>query len=370
MKKKIIYGLLSLVILVGAFALSGYLVNAKPEPKKDAKKHNVTYVKADHVTMTETETDMAYRGRVTAFDNVSLSAEVSGKILKGEVRFKEGESFSKGQVLVRIYSLDVEAALKSGKSSLLQTISQILPDLKVDYAEQYDKWMTFFNAIDVQKSLPALPAIESNKEKVFLASNNVLSSYYTLQQKEINLERYTIIAPFNGSFTSVNKEIGAVSSPGSELAMISRTDKMEVTVPVWPSDLAYIAKGDEVAITNHNGTEKMATVARIASFVDAASQSVNVYLTYNASSVTGFLEGEYVDVSFEGDSVNGFEIPREALFDGNCVYALKEGKLEMIKVEVLRQMDDYYIISGMAEEVMVVTESMASINPETEYKSR
>lgn len=370
MKKKIIYGLLSLVVLAGAIGLSGYLVNAKPEPKKDNKKHNVTFVKADHVTMTETETDMPYRGRVTAFDNVSLSAEVTGKILQADVRFKEGESFRKGEVLIRIYSEDVEAALKSGKSSLLQTISQILPDLKVDYRVEYDKWMNFFNAIDVEKPLPALPAIDSNKEKVFLAANNVLSSYYTLQQKEINLERYTIIAPFNGSFTSVNKEIGAVSSPGGELATIIRTDKLEVTVPVWPSDLSYISKGDKVAITNHSGVEKEATVSRISTFVEAASQSVNVYLTYQAVGNFGFLEGEYVDVEFKGEPVSGFKIPREALFNGHYVYALKEGKLEIISVEVLRQLDDYYIISGMDDDVMIVTESMASINPNTEYKSR
>ena len=83
--------------------------------------------------MEENQTEMNYRGRLTAYDNVLLSAEVSGKIMPGDVRFKAGERFRQGEVLIHIYSEDVEATLKSGKSSYLQVISNILPDIKVDY---------------------------------------------------------------------------------------------------------------------------------------------------------------------------------------------------------------------------------------------
>jgi multidrug resistance efflux pump len=197
------------------------------------------YVKAEKAELVETESNMTYRGRVTAFDNVSLAAEVQGKIMRGDVRFKAGESFNKGDTLIKIYSRDVEATLKSGKSSLLQTISTILPDIKVDFPLEYEKWNSFFNDIDTENPLPHLPPINSNKEKVFLSANNVLSSYYDLQQQEINLLRYTIKAPFDGSFTSVSKEIGAIASPGSELATIIRSDKLEITVPVFPIDLDW-----------------------------------------------------------------------------------------------------------------------------------
>lgn len=370
MKNKIIYGVLCLVLLAGAAVFAKHLIDSKPEPKKDNAKHNIVYVQTEKATLTETETSMNYRGRMTSFDNVSLSAEVSGKILQGDVRFKAGESFKKGDVIVNIYSKDVEATLKSGKSTLLQTISQILPDLKVDYSDEYEKWMSFFNAIDADKPLPALPKTNSNKEKVFLAANNVLTTYYTLQQQEINLQRYTIIAPFDGSFKTVSKEIGAVSSPSSELATITRTDKLEITVPVWPSDLPFISEGDSVTISNTKGDEQFVTVSRIASFVDATSQSVNIYFTYYASEAAGFLEGEYVDVDFNSEILMGVQIPREALLNGNRVYLLKDGKLEAAKVEVLRQLDDYYVISGLPETALVVTESMASVNKSKEYQSR
>ncbi len=368
MKTKIFYGLSGLFLIVIAFAVSGFLIQSKPEPKKDNTTHNSMYVKANKVTLVETDAQMTYRGLVTAYDKVSLAAEVSGKIMAGDVRFKEGESFQKGDIIVHIYSEDVQAALKSGKSNFLQTLSKILPDLKVDYSDEYNKWKSFFNSVDPGEPLPELPKINSDKEKVFMASNNVLASYYSLQQQEINLKRYTIRAPFKGNFKTVNKEIGAVASPGAELATIIRSDKLEVVVPVFPSDLKWLKKGDKVVIANKSGGEQTATISRISGFI--VDQTVNVYLTYIASASRSLLEGSYVDAVFSGAKVTGFEIPREALVDKMFVYELNGGKLQKIPVEIKRQLDDMVIISGIDSSKVIVTESLASVNTNMEYLAR
>jgi len=368
MTKKIIYVLVAVAIIAVAVLVSGFWIKSKPEPKSDALKHNITYVQANSVKMVETNADMAYRGLVSAFDNVSLASEVTGRILAGKIRLKAGESFKKGDAIVNIYCEDVRATLKSGKSSYLQTLSKILPDLKVDYSSEYEKWKNFFNSIDPEKTLPPLPAINSEQEKVFLASNDVLSGYYSLQEQEINIERYTIRAPFNGSFKSVSKEIGAVATAGSELATIIRSDKLEVVVPVFPDDLKWIKVGDKVRLTGNDGIEQTATVSRISGFIE--DQTVNVYLTYYAAGSNKFLEGEYVDVIFSGAKVAGFEIPREALVDNQYVYELAGGKLNKIAVKVKRQLDDAVVISGIDSNKVVVTESLANISGDVEYKAR
>ncbi|MBN1116107.1 MAG: HlyD family efflux transporter periplasmic adaptor subunit [Bacteroidales bacterium] len=370
MKRKLLYGLVSTLIVGGAIALSVLLIKSKPVPQKNNLKRNTIFVKAEKAEFTKLKSDMTYRGRITAYDHISLAAEVQGKIMQGDVRFKAGENFSKGDILVKIYSSEAEASIKSGKSTLLQTISKILPDLKVDYNEEYEKWSTFFNSIDIEKPLPALPEIASSKEKVFLAANNVLTGYYSLQQQEINLLRYTIKAPFNGSFIKVNKEIGAIASPGSELATIIRSDKLEVTVPVFPSDLNWIKNGDKVSITNTNGDIKTATVSRISEFVDESSQMVNVYIIYEAAQKAGFLYGEYVDVTFRGGELCGYSIPREAVVNDNFVYILEEKELVKTPVKVLRRLDDSYIINGFDPEMTIITESLASVDSTADYLAR
>lgn len=370
MKAKILYGILSLSLLVVAFMVSGFLVKSKAEPKVDNAKQNSMYVKAQKVALEETKSKMSYRGRVSAYDQISLGAEVSGKIMQGDVRFKTGESFKKNDIILNIYKEDVEASLKSGKSSLLQTLSKILPDLKVDYVVEYEKWNQFFESVDPEKELPRLPQLNSNKEKVFLASNNVLASFYNLQQQEINIRRYKITAPFDGIFKTVNKEIGAIASPGVELANIIRSDKLEIIVPVFPVDLKWIEKGDFVIITDNNGREQTAKVSRIAGFVEEATQSVNVYLTYDVKKGDSFLEGEYVDVSFNGVEITGFEIPREALVDENYVYLLDQQKLIKTPVQIIRQLEDSYIISGIDSSKTIIMESLASTNDNVNYLAR
>ncbi len=370
MKAKFLYGILSLSILAIAFAISGFLIKTKEQPKVDNAKQNTMYVKTDRVVLEETQSDMTYRGRVAAYDQISLAAEVTGRIMQGDVRFKTGESFKKNDVILYIYKEDVEASLKSGKSSFLQTLSIILPDLMVDYKVEYEKWNTFFQSVDPEKALPELPEINSNKEKVFLASNNVLASYYNLQQQEIQLSRYKIVAPFDGVFKSVNKEIGAVASPGSELASIIRSDKLEIIVPVFPVDLKWIEKGNEVEVSDYKEIAQRAKVSRISQFVEEATQSVNVYLTYHANKGENFLEGEFVDVVFDGVEISGYELPREALVDEQYVYILEDDKLLKTPIKILRQLEDSYIISGLESSQTIVTESLASISDNVSYLAR
>ncbi len=369
-KTKIIYGGVSIVLVVGALIFTSKLISAKPEPRMDEGMQNTMYVQTDSVKYMDKQSDLFYRGRVTAYDNVSLSSEVQGMIMKGDVRFKEGEVFKKGDVLVRIYSKDVEATLKSDKSTFLQTLSSILPNLRVDYPEEYNKWLSFFNSLDVEKALPELPEINSNKEKVYLAANDVLSGYYTLRQQEITLSRYTIRAPFNGSFTAVNKEIGAIASAGVELATLVRIDKLEVTVPVFPDDLKWIKTGATVTLKDDEGNEQEATVSRISDFVDESNQLVNVFLTFNPNGKYDFLLGAYVDVTFVGGKVTGYQIPREAVVDGNYVYELKGKELEKTEIKILQSLEDSYIIAGVDPNTQVVTESLASVSSNVEYLAR
>lgn len=369
MKTKLLYGILSVIVIALAVSLTGFLIESKAEPvvkKTEAKK---IYVKTKKAVEQEVSTTMTYRGRVEAYDEVALAAEVTGRIMQGDVRFKTGQSFRKGDVLLYIYDEDVRAAMKSGKSSFLQILSQILPDIKVDYPDEYNKWYQFFQAVDPEKSLPALPAILSDKEKVFLAANNVLTNYYSLQQQEINLERYKIVAPFNGSFKQVNKEIGAVSSPGGELATLIRSDKQEVVVPVFPKDLNWIEEGSLVMMSDNQGEQVETVVGRISSYVDENTQSVNVYLTYNNNRSVKFLQGEYVDVYFNDITLQGIEIPREALVDQKYVYVLVGNTLQQEPVEVVRQLEDSYIITGMDASKNVVVESVTAVNSNVNYKS-
>lgn len=370
MKTKIIYTIAAVAVLFLSVMITGKLIMSKPVPKKNEQAKSLLNVKAQKAENKNFDSNITYRGRISSYENISLSAEVTGKIMQGDVAFKSGQDFNKNDLLIQIYNEDAQASLMSGKSSFLRTISNILPDINIDYPDEYNKWKGFFNNIKVDCNLPQLPEVNSEQEQIYLASQGVLSEYYSLLQQEINLTKYTLYAPFDGSFKTVNKEIGSVASMGAELASIIRTDKLEVIVPVLPEDAKWIKEGNSVNLIGINNSES-GKVSRIANFVDASTQSINIYIDYYPNGNNSFLEGEYIDVEFSiSKNVSGIKIPREALLKGNQVYVIENNILVSKTINIERSLEDYYIISGINEEEMIVTESLADVTAGTPVIAR
>lgn len=361
--KNWIYAIGSLVVIGIAVTASAFLMKSQEEPKKNTQKEQFLYVKVDTVVSKKLFPTIDYEGRMHSYETVALSSEVSGRIMEGKVPFKEGQSFEKGDLLVQIYSEDAQAAMTSGKSNFLQSISSILPDLRVDFPDEYQKWRDFFDAVDVKGDLPPLPEVQSEKEQVFLASRGILSEYYSLQQQEIKLKKYNVYAPFDGAFQKVTQQVGAIASPGATLATIVRTDRLEAVIPIPPEDARWVQSGTEVTLTDNNGFSQPAEVTRVADFLDASTQSVNVYVQYMPSNLRRFKIGEFVEATFESSNeVEGFTIPREALLDGNSVYTVEKQRLQKKPVNVLRKMDDHVVLSGLKNDSKVVVESLVDVS--------
>lgn len=371
MKSKVIYGITGFGILVVSVLLTGFLMRTKPEPAKKDKGENYLYVKAKQVENKQIDPAVTHRGRISSYESVSLASEVNGRIMEGEVPFKEGESFEKGDLLVKIYDEDTQAALTSGKSNFLRTLSSILPDLKVDFPDEYQKWKQFFNSINVHKELPELPSVNSEKERVFMASAGVLTEYYSLKQQEIKLNKFKLYAPFDGTFVQVQRQVGAVANMGGNLASIIRTDRLEVVVPVPPEDAKWIEKGNTVYLKDKEGNKAKAVVTRIANFIDERTQSVNVYVEYIPGGPESFKVGEFVDAAFDiTKSAKGVRIPREALMNGEKVYLVEDGYLKLKHVRLQRTLQDYSIVSGINDGEWVVTESLVDVSEGDKVKIR
>ena len=81
---------------------------------------------------------MTREGRVVSGNDVLLVSEAAGKIEQGEVRLKKGTSFKKGQLLATIYKDEAELALKARISKFMNALTNILPDMKVDFPDEYE----------------------------------------------------------------------------------------------------------------------------------------------------------------------------------------------------------------------------------------
>jgi hypothetical protein len=362
--RKITFIIVALIILLGgSAALSQLFVSLKPEPARKAEIELKRFVKAETIKYDEIISQVERSGRVTSSGEVTLVSEASGKIERGDIILRKGTSFKEGELIAEIYKDEVELALKARKSRYLTTITTILPDIRIDYPNQFESYMSFFNAIDIEKELPSLPVITNEKLKIFLASRNVLSEYYGIQQDEKKLNRHSLYAPFNGDFTQVNFEVGGYVNAGGQIAKMIRTDLLEVEVPVENEQSKWIKIGDKVKVYSKNKElVKPGVVIRKANYIDPKFQSRSIFVKVNNFSSDEFLTGEYKLVVFPGQKINAaMEIPRSAVFNSNEVFLVVDGKLKKQVIEIIKFNETTLIFNGVEEGQKIVVEPLINV---------
>lgn len=358
--KKIGVAVIVIAILVSTTLFSIYLVKTKPStPKSDVRK-SITGVHTDVASYKNHVVSIEYPGRISPREVVRLTPEVSGKLLSADADLKVGGRFKKGDTIIKIYSEDAKARLAAEKSLFLNTLSTALPDIKVDFPDEFDKWMNFFRDIELDKPLPELPKTKTDKEKIYISAKNILASYYNIQQSEIILTRYEITAPFNGVFTAVNREVGSIASPSVEIASIVTTDVLEVTVGVFLIDAQNLRIGTKVIIISKSGKEYVGSINRIASFIDPATQRVNVYITFSEPSLE-IVEGQMLMVKMPSQNLDKcIAVSREALVGDSLVYVVRENKIHPKIIEFVISSPETSYIRGLEEGERFVNESLVS----------
>ena len=362
---------LTIVILLGfSYQVMTFLIGLKQDPKATPQPVITRSVKSEKVNYGKIISPVFGTGRVVSTEDVVVSSEVSGKIIEGSIPFKKGQQFRKGDVLIKIFDGNAVLDLKSRKSEFLQSIAGILPDLKVDYPDSYPKWTEFFKSIELDKKLPDLPSASTEQEKIFMASRNILSEYYTIKSNEITLGKYTIIAPFAGTFTEVFKEVGAIANVGTTLANISRTDKLELEVPVEISDANWVETGHAVTVTNEdNSIEWQGKVVRKSDFVAQETQSMSIFVSLTPTINKPVFIGQYMKAVFNGKEIeNVMEIPRNSVFNFNEVFVVENGRLAKREITIHKINEKTLIFSGIEEGTELVVEPLINAVENTEVK--
>ena len=362
--RKITFIAVALIVLLGgSAALSLLFVSMKPEPPRKPDMEMKRFVKAETVKYNEIISSVAQEGRVVSSSEITLVAEASGKIEKGSIALRKGTSFKKGQLIAVIYKDEVELALKARKSRFLTTIITLLPDIKVDFSEQLDAYEMFFRAIDMDEELPEMPVIRDEKLKIFLASRNVLSEFYGIQQDEKRLKRHLLYAPFNGTFTLVNFEVGGYINVGGQIAKMIRTDQLEVEVPVKNVHSKWIKIGDKVRVYSKNRiTEMPGVVVRKSDFINVNTQSRSIFVKVQHAANVEMLAGEYKIVEFPGQKIAAaMEISRSAVFNSNEVFVIIDGRLKKQVIDIVKTNETILIFNGLDEGMKIVVEPLINV---------
>lgn len=353
----------SLIFIVGlSYGIMKFLIAQKEEPPQIRLLKATRYVRALVISYGEVMSPISEQGRMASISQVDLSAEASGKIEAGDIMLKKGASFKKGDIIFSIYSDEAALALKARKSQFMNSVALLLPDISIDYPSYEDVFTSFFKKLDTENPLPVFPIVEDNQLKIYLASKNILSEYYSIRKDELQLSRHVIIAPFNGTLTEVYLEVGAYTNTGGKVASCINTDLLELEVPLIRADAHWVHIGDPVEIQADNSDEVWkGTVIRKSQVVDETTQSQVVFVRVHNSG-KALLAGEYLTASFSGRPVKGvMEIPRNAVFNSNVIFIVKNKRLVKEEINIIKVNTNSLLFNGPAEGDTLVTQSLINV---------
>lgn len=343
--RNIILSVLGLLLIVGAAFFAKKIIDSKTRPKPRPTKV-VKTVFVDTVKNTIVPIQIAANGNLIAKRRLELYAEVQGIFKSGPKLFKTGQKYRKGEALIRIDASEYYASVQSAKSNLFNLITSIMPDLRLDYPEIYDKWQAYLNAFDMNKATPKLPETTSDKEKYFITGRNIYTTYYNVKNLEQRLAKYTISAPFDGVLTEALVNEGTLIRQGQKLGEYIDTDvyEMQVAISKEYGDLLRVNK--PVELTNLNKTKTYTgIVTRINSRVDQATQTVTAFIEIKEPSLK---EGMYLEANLDAKKEeNAIEIDRNLLQEGNKIFVVRDSILDVVEVTPVYFSDKKVVLKGV-----------------------
>jgi multidrug efflux pump subunit AcrA (membrane-fusion protein) len=353
MRKTILSVLLGIVVIIGAFFLSRIIANSKedrrPKPQKVIKT-----VFVDTVINGTVPIVVPANGNLVAKRRVELFAEVQGVFRPGNKPFKPGQKYQRGQTLIRIDASEYYASVQSAKSDLYNLITSIMPDLQLDYPEDFPKWQTYLTNFDLEKSTPQLPNVTSEKEKYFITGRGIFTSYYNVRNLEQRLSKYTIAAPFTGILTEALVTEGTLVRAGQKLGEFIETGTYELEVAVSKTYADFLRVGEEVRLYNLNQThEFLGKVIRVNGRVDQASQTITAFIEVKGENLK---EGQYLEANLNAkNEEDAIEIDRSLLLEDERIFVVRDSILDVIDVRPIYFTDKTVVLKDVPDGETIVS---------------
>jgi membrane fusion protein (multidrug efflux system) len=349
------------IVVLGILIMT-VLGSTEKESNKREVEPEVRLVKTESVLFGDLVLEIEGNGTIESQKTLQVICQAPGEVMFAKNDLKDGTFVRKDELVLQIDSREVENRLYTLRSEFVNSIALILPEIKIEDDEAYQKWYEYFSKLDIHEPIPELPEISSAQEKTKLSTRGVYSKYYAVKNQEILLSDYTIVAPFTGYINSSGIIKGTYVSTGQQLLTLSDAKNVEIAVPLLIDEINLINFSSTPIVkifTDKNRNEVLSgKIYRKETLLNRNSQTLNVYVSFQNSKLnSSFLPGNYVSVKIDGMKMNDVaKIPRYVVDNENHVYTMEDGKLARRKVEVVAIQGDVAIIKNtVPDEMKIIT---------------
>lgn len=279
-------------------------------------------------------------GSVLSSEEVNLIPEISGKITS--IRFKEGSEVKKGDLMVKINDIDLQAQLKKLRlqeklATEKENRQKKLIEINGISKEEYDATLTQVNAIraDIEVMLAQIAKTE-------------------------------IYAPFNGTIGIRKVSEGAYVTPSTIIATIQQVNPLKIDFALPEKYSSVIQVNDQLVFSIDGDLAKhKAIVSAIEPKVDINTRTIQVRaITENEKGK--IFPGSFANIELTvGKNESSILIPTQNLIPilkGAKVFVSKNGIAEERKVITgVRSSDKIQIIEGLKDGDTLITTGLMNL---------
>jgi RND family efflux transporter MFP subunit len=302
---------------------------------------------------TMASTSLQLPGRIEAWSRAPIYARVSGYLKHWNSDI--GAPVKAGQVLAEIETPDLDQQLLQAQAELATARSEAS-----QAANTARRWESLLKTDSVSRQEVEERTSDSS------ARRSRVNALQANVDRVLALQRYKrIVAPFDGVVTARNTDVGSLinvgMTRGSELFVVSDTQKLRVYVSVPQRQVALIRAGGEaqLSVPERPGKNYAAVVQSLSRAVDTDSGAMRVQLSVNNDSGE-LLPGAFASVRFDTRAgVENLGLPPSALIVGKSGVQIAtvdtDGRVQLKPVTITRDHGSVIeFANGIAREDKVI----------------
>jgi len=346
--------LLPLVVLAAGAAAALQLAAQREVPEPEPREVPLPSVRTVLAEPTDHEVWVTSRGTVVPRTESQLVVEVPGRVVRISPDLVSGGFFEAGEVLLEIDPRDLELAVAQAELDVARSRRRLAEE-EADAEVARREWETLGTGEPTPLTL--------REPQVAEARAQVAAAEALLERARRDLARTRVTAPFSGRVRDKRVDLGQYVQPGTPVATLYATDVAEVRLPLADGELAFVElpvaglrdaeKRPEVELVAHFAGDRRSWTGRVVRTEGEIDPRTRMVMTvaevrepYDPSRVVPLAIGMFVEARIRGVLLEDvLVLPREALREGDRVYALdEEDRLLVREVRVLRAERDRVVL--------------------------
>ena len=381
--------ILMVAILAGSIFAMNMLIKAKPETKVRHAFKTVYTIKTAEVVRAGHQPKFISYGQIEAARKVDLRSLVSGEVVSVSSKLQAGARVAAGEALVEIDRFNYEGALREARANLKEARARLAENRARIVSEQSKLASANDQLAIAERDLARARSLSKNgtmttqqveartlvfsqrKQALNLSENMVKIEQARLEQQqaaierlqwrvaqaERNLQNTVLKAPFAGIVRSSAVDVGKLLSANDVVVSLYEPGKLEAKFTLTDAQYGRLQNDENgligriVAVSWTTGGEQqnyVGKIERIGADINSSRGGVEVFATIEETADRIEMRpGAFVEIIVP-DKIfkNTIKLPEHAVYNGQHVYVVKDGKLSKRPVTIVAYDGETVLVSS------------------------